>query len=202
MPTLRIATFNCENLFDRPKIFNENLAKSRELLAAVAQLQDALSQPVFDQPAIKALKQKLKVTAVNPAYRYANIIDVRNKHDKVQGVADWLGWVELNREPISDVAVQNTAHVIADLNADVVCLMEVEDRVGLQRFHDDVLDARYLQPAGGPPYEHVLLVDGNDARGIDVAILSRHPVLWLRTHIHETTTYRSEERRVGKECRL
>ena len=190
MPTtLRIGTFNCENLFDRPKIFNEPLATSRPLLAAVAQLQDELSKPVFDQAAIAALKKKLKVTAVNPRHRFANIVDVRNKHDKVQGAADWLGWVELAFEPISDVAIENTARVIADLKADVVCLVEVDDRIGLQRFHDDVLYPRFLKPAGLPPYEHVLLVDGNDPRGIDVAILSRYPVLWLCTHIHETSTY-------------
>lgn len=187
--TLRLATFNCENLFDRPKIFNEPLAKSRELLAAVDQLQDALRQPVFDQPAIAALKKKLKVTAVNPKYRFANIIDVRKKHDKVAGAADWLGWVELNHEPIADVAIGNTARVIADLDADIVCLVEVDERTALQRFHDDLLEPRFLAPAGRPPYPHVLLVDGNDPRGIDVAVLSRHPVLWLRSHIHETADY-------------
>jgi endonuclease/exonuclease/phosphatase family metal-dependent hydrolase len=33
------------------------------------------------------------------------------------------------------------------------------------------------------------LIDGNDPRGIDVAFLSRIPVLSMKSHIHETTDY-------------
>src|SRR5262249_34935661 len=82
-------------------------------------------------------------------------------------------------------AVENTARVIADVDADLICLMEVESRNELQKFHDDLLFKRFLQPAGKAFYENILLIDGNDDRGIDVAVMSRLPVLLLRSHINE-----------------
>ena len=42
-----------------------------------------------------------------------------------------------------------------------------------------------VERAGKAFYEYVLVIDGNDDRGIDVAVMSRLPVLALRTHINE-----------------
>ncbi|MDQ3135590.1 MAG: endonuclease/exonuclease/phosphatase family protein [Acidobacteriota bacterium] len=182
MPTnLRIATFNCENLFSRPKIFNEDAARSKELLGFVAELQEALRNDVFDQGRIKSLKSKLR--------GFITINDVRGKHDKVAGAKEWFGWVELVRSDHTDASIENTARVIVDINADVICLMEVEDRNALQKFHDGLVNKFSNAPEGKPCYEYILLVDGNDQRGIDVAVMSRLPINWLRTHIHERTLY-------------
>lgn len=60
------------------------------------------------------------------------------------------------------------AQAIMRTNADVIALQEVETRGYLRRFVDVFL------PDQG--YEHVILVEGNDGRGIDVALLSRFPV--------------------------
>ncbi len=180
MTTLRVATFNCENLFSRPKVFGEPKEKSQKLLTLYKNLQAELQKHVFDQEKIKALKEDLS--------GYAKVVDVRGKHYKATGAHDWLGWAELTRDKVSDVAVENTARVIRDTDADVIALMEVEDRLQLQRFHDDVLFP-FLDGAGKDPYKHVLLVDGNDDRGIDVALMSRHPVEWMQSHMHETSTY-------------
>ncbi len=178
---LRIATFNCENLFSRPRIFFESDARSRELLGSVAELQSELRKPVFDQDRITALKKKLS--------GFASVNDIRGKHTRAAGEAGWIGWVELTRDKVSPRAVENTARVIAALEADIVCLMEIEDRLRLQRFHDDELVEKFLGPGGRPPYEQVLLIDGNDERGIDVAILSRVPIDWMRSHLHERSLY-------------
>jgi hypothetical protein len=58
--TLRIATFNCENLFSRPKVFKQESARSKELLGYVAQLQEALKNSVFDHDRIKELEAQLR----------------------------------------------------------------------------------------------------------------------------------------------
>ncbi len=184
MPTpFRIATFNCENLFNRPRIFNESSARSKQLLGYVAQLKDELSQPVFDQKQISALKKKLK--------GYVTINDIRNKHygKKNIGSSEWVGTIELIRDPITDSPVTNTARVIADVNADVFCLIEIENRPNLQRLHDTFILKRFLEPAGKKPYEYILLIDGNDDRGIDVAVMSRFPILQIHTHIFEKENY-------------
>jgi endonuclease/exonuclease/phosphatase family metal-dependent hydrolase len=182
---LRIATFNCENLFSRPKIFYQTAARSKALLGFVAELQEELKKEVFDQVKIKDLKTKLK--------GLAEINDLRGKHDKAGGAGEWLGTVELKRRVINDAAVANTARVIGDINADVICLIEVENRILLQKFHDEILFPQFLQKNNLPPYPYVMLIDGNDERGIDVSFISRLPLLWLRTHMFERSIYDGRE---------
>lgn len=178
-PNLRISTLNCENLFSRPKIFHS--PRSEELLGYASALNDELRKAVFDHAAIDALKDKLQ--------GYAVVVDVKGKHTTAPGAADWLGWVELVRLRRDDRSIENTARVLADIDADIQCLCEVEDRPLLKRFHDEMLVPQFLEPAGKAGYDHILLVDGNDDRGIDVALMSRHPIDWIRTHIHEKTDY-------------
>ncbi len=177
---LRIATFNCENFFERSKIFSPGGKRTTDLLAKVAELQEELSKEQFDHPRIKALKEELRY--------YVKINDIRGKHNRAIGSKDWLGWVELKRGPANSKAIKNTVRVISDVNADILCLVEVENRLTLQRFHDQLLSDR-LQEEEKDTYKHILLIDGNDNRGIDVALLSRHPILWIKTHIDERTNY-------------
>ena len=47
------------------------------------------------------------------------------------GRAAWNGWVELIKEPVDEVATRMTARVISDLAADVLCVVEAEDRPSL-----------------------------------------------------------------------
>jgi endonuclease/exonuclease/phosphatase family metal-dependent hydrolase len=190
---LRIATFNCENLFSRPRIFFESDTRSRELLGFVAELQSELRKPVFDHARIAALKKKLA--------GFATINDIRGKHASAPGAAAWIGWVELTRDRISPKAVENTARVIAAVDADIICLMEIEDRLRLQCFHDEELVPKFLEPNGRPPYEEILLIDGNDERRIDVAIMSRLPIDWVRSHLHERSQYQGRTvRTFSRDC--
>lgn len=62
------------------------------------------------------------------------------------------------------------------LDADVLALQEVENREYLERF------VRALLPDMG--YEHVVLFEGNNNRGIDCAVLSRLPVGPVTSHRH------------------
>ena len=96
---LRIATFNCENLFSRPRIFGKKRERSLELLGYVSLLQDELTKDVFDHNRIKELKKKLS--------GYAKINNVRGKYDKVAGAAEWLGWIELTRRKAGDGRVRS-----------------------------------------------------------------------------------------------
>jgi endonuclease/exonuclease/phosphatase family metal-dependent hydrolase len=190
---LRIATFNCENLFSRPKIFEQTAKRSNQLLGYVAQLQEALKNDIFDHKRIKELKSKLR--------GYAVVNDLRGDHMTAVGAQEWMGGVELVRADITDAAVKNTARVISDVNADLICLIEVEDRNLLQKFHDDLLYKDYLQPSARPGYTHILLVDGNDPRGIDVAFMTRLPVLSMLSHIHEFTDYEGRQvRTFSRDC--
>ncbi|MBI4579671.1 MAG: hypothetical protein HY718_08220, partial [Planctomycetes bacterium] len=71
--------------------------------------------------------------------------------------------------------IEALACTIRSLNADVLALEEVENRDILQRFV-----GAFLRDMG---YE-VVLFEGNDNRGIDVALLSRLPVGPVTSHRH------------------
>jgi endonuclease/exonuclease/phosphatase family metal-dependent hydrolase len=180
---LKIATINCENLFSRPKIFYANNAA--DLLGKVSELNEALRQAVFDHAKIAQLLDQLK--------GYAYIMDVKGKHSSAAGAAEWMGWVELSRARNTDLAIKNTARLLSAINADIQCLCEVENRPVLNAFHDQLLWRNYLKPEGKPAFPYILVIDGNDERGIDVAVMSRYPIVSMRTHMYEKTIYQGKE---------
>lgn len=65
-------------------------------------------------------------------------------------------------------SVAAMCEVLKELNADVVGLQEVENRGLLE-----AVNRERLESLG---YKHVELVEGNDGRGIDVALLSKYPL--------------------------
>ena len=67
-----------------------------------------------------------------------------------------------------------TGALLNDVNADVLCLQEVEGFDVLKRFR-----SQYLGGHGAYPYG--LVIDGNDPRRIDVAVLSKLPIVSARS---------------------
>jgi endonuclease/exonuclease/phosphatase family metal-dependent hydrolase len=102
---------------------------------------------------------------------------------KAEGRTDWIGWFELTKEPVKETATENTARIIGLLNPDVLCVVEAEDRIGLKRFNEDV-----LAKVEAKPFDHVMLIDGNDDRGIDVGIMTRagYDITRMRSHVDDT----------------
>lgn len=73
---------------------------------------------------------------------------------------------------------QLSAQAIRAVDADILCLQEVDSLAVLNAFND-----RYLAHTLRRPLEHVYLVEGNDRRGIDVAVMSRPQVpVSVRSH--------------------
>ena len=68
----------------------------------------------------------------------------------------------------TDDTMQLTALAIADTQADILCLQEVENMEALQAF-----EYGYLFKMVGQGYRRRYLVEGNDTRGIDVALMTR-----------------------------
>lgn len=194
---LRIATFNVENLFERAIALNyADNAKGQPFLDDYHELNSLFNKPKYsaaDKARILKLMGKHKLTATRPQNRHLEFRKIRGQLFSRQGgtlrvVADgredWLGWLELKDKNVDDRAVHNTARVIAAVDADVLALVEVEHRPALLSFHDGVLEP-ILRKTGRKGYPYALVVDGNDKRGIDVAILSRHPVTDITPHIFD-----------------
>lgn len=90
----------------------------------------------------------------------------------------------------ADDTRQMTALALADTDADIICLQEVENADTLAAFCDSYLERMF---ALSYPERHV--VEGNDTRGIDVALLARRTardgtaIEVLRTRSHAQLTY-------------
>jgi endonuclease/exonuclease/phosphatase family metal-dependent hydrolase len=98
------------------------------------------------------------------------------------GRGDWIGWVELKTEAVDELATRHTAMVMRDVDADVLGVVEAENRIALKDFSTIL-----LKKVGAVPYAHVMLVDGNDDRGIDVGVMTKAPweILAIRSHVDD-----------------
>jgi predicted extracellular nuclease len=92
---------------------------------------------------------------------------------------------------LTDDTRQMTALAIADTDADIICLQEVDNLAALQAF-----EYGYLYRMVGSGYRQKYLVEGNDSRGIDVAVMMREetrdgqPIELKGITSHAMVTYR------------
>ncbi len=90
----------------------------------------------------------------------------------------------------ADDTRQMTALAIADTYADIVCLQEVENIQALEAF-----EYGYLHKMTGRGYRQKFLIEGNDSRGIDVAVMARErtaagdEIEFVRATSHAKRTY-------------
>ncbi len=199
--TLRVATFNVENLFSRPTAMSgATWAEGRDVLADYAELSKLIELEPYtpaDQKRIKKILDAYKLwnrNQKNPPFvvreNKGRLFKVPKGKKEVEIVAsarsEWAGWVELTEEDIDADATLATGKVIEAISPDILLMVEVEDRLTLQRFNDQIL--KNLQNV---LYAYNMLVDGNDPRGIDIGVMSRLPVQSVRSHVHAPTGGRS-----------
>lgn len=168
-------------------------AEGRHILNDITTLNSLIAENSYTDAVkqrIKNLLEKYDFAARNKLDRPFEIVEVRDKLFVVRrhsqeieviatGRSDWVGWIDLNRADLNTDAVANTGRVISEINADIQCVVEVENRLTLDRFNRQVL----AKIPGFLPYAHNLLIDGNDPRGIDIGLLSRYPIISVRSHI-------------------
>ena len=194
---MRMASFNVENLFARPKAMDQrqgDAATRKAVLAAHARISELFELPSYAGVEDEILAQ-LDVLGLlrSDDGPYAVLRKLRGQLVRrsrngsvalvARGRADWVGWVELKTVAVDEVATENTARVLKELGADVATVVEADDRPGLQMFNDAILPS-----VGATPYDQVMLIEGNDARGIDVGFLARggYRLVQIRTHVFDT----------------
>jgi endonuclease/exonuclease/phosphatase family metal-dependent hydrolase len=201
---MRIATYNLNNLFERPKVFElENFSQqAKEILKDYYRLCELLEKKSYAnyEDEIKALiKSRVETKAAD---KYFQVNQVKEKlytvskgkiNIKAAGKEDWLGWVELIKKEVNEVAVQNTARVVDAIDADVICTIEAENRIALQNFSNAFLNKKF---------QYSMLIDGNDSRGIDVGLYSNHQIKDIGTHIYDmyTTPKGRKEKVFSRDC--
>ena len=104
------------------------------------------------------------------------------------GRNSWIGWAELKNAPVDEIAVMNTGRVIRDVDADIMAVVEAENRVALRQFTEFVFKkVKDEVDEAIRPYAEIMLIDGNDDRGIDVGLMTKEglKIGMMRSHVHD-----------------
>lgn len=173
---MKLASYNVENFFDRPVAMNQpTLDAGKPILGAYNQINSLLAHETYSVKDKEEIVRLLKVLEVKNTTKQKYAI-LRENHGHLikwnkgtptvvaDGRGSWIGWVDLVTEPVDETATRMTAKVIGEVDADVQALIEVENRPALKMFNEHFLKSRF---------EHVMVVDGNDTRGIDVGLMCR-----------------------------
>ncbi|TFF16643.1 endonuclease/exonuclease/phosphatase family protein [Cellulosimicrobium funkei] len=199
MATVRIGTFNVENLFERPRAMAGPLTAGNAVLAAHARVNALIAEERYDPDVRAEILEHLETLGLLRADAAALAVLrqvrgrlVRRTGSQAAGTArtevvatgrgDWVGWVDLIKDRVDELAMVHTARVVADVGADVLAVVEAESRVALKRFTD-----AGVTRSGRTLYPHVMVIDGNDDRGIDVGLLTRRPyeIGTVRSHVDD-----------------
>jgi endonuclease/exonuclease/phosphatase family metal-dependent hydrolase len=193
---MRLASYNVENLFNRAKIMNStgNWAAGKAVLEGFAELNSLLGAPTYSMAAKTRMISLFDALGLAASDTGDYVILRRNRGALLkrprgggieivaEGRVDWVGSLDLIEEPVDAQAMRNTARVIDALNTDVLGVVEAESRPALSSFNEDILLA-----VGGQPFQHVMLIDGNDTRGIDVGVMTRpgFSIGLMRSHVDD-----------------
>lgn len=193
---MKIAAYNVENFFDRARAFEADQHKATEILSAEGRFNQLITKPVYtdeDKAEMEAHLKTLRLwTSDEGPYarlrrlrgRFINRPRTKSKPITItaKGRESWVGWAELKTVPVNEAAILNTGRVIRDVDADILAVVEAENRVVLKQFSDTL-----LLKVQGRPYDQIMLIDGNDERGIDVGIMTKlgYDIGLMRSHVQD-----------------
>jgi hypothetical protein len=171
---IRVCQFNIEQLCARYSLRNNILHELKEVFL------QALKNPDNTGGGINVLSSS-DFTSKRMGYSGTNIADATTKNKKIK-IDDLLSKLHQQRFTISnfDLDLANPANkalaarVLTDINADVLCLSEVESLKVLEYFNSN-----YLPHLG---YNQSFLVESRDRGASNVAILSRYPIIAAHSH--------------------
>ncbi|MBA2496914.1 MAG: endonuclease/exonuclease/phosphatase family protein [Acidimicrobiia bacterium] len=193
---MKLASFNVENLFARPKVFRRGDWESgRATLETYARISGLLEQAAYSADDKVAIAAGLAELELND-FDEGPFVLLRQNRGKLarrtgtgreitaDGRGDWVGWLELRTELANEQCVANTARVVSELGPDVIAVIEADNRPALKRFSRDFVAKA---PGAGRAFRHVMLIDGNDERGIDVGLMTRsaYRITDMRSHVDD-----------------
>jgi endonuclease/exonuclease/phosphatase family metal-dependent hydrolase len=198
---MKLASFNVENLFERAHAMNlANQGDGKGVLQKHAEMNKILSKTHYsatDKTKIVSLMKALGIDKRDDGGEFVILRQNRGHLVKrpasgglvvvANGRGDWIGWLDLKMEAVNELSTRMTAKVINEIGADVIALVEADSRPSLVKFHDDVLTLPTPTLPHVVPYDHIMLIDGNDDRGIDVSLMARggFHIDLIRSHVDD-----------------
>jgi endonuclease/exonuclease/phosphatase family metal-dependent hydrolase len=189
--TFRIATYNVENLFSRVKVFNlSDPSIGDDAIKKIGELENELKKTVYDKTKIMDLYNQVK--------QYVSVNEEMGKlwkksGNKITGVTangknDWAGSLVFKKAKFNEMERSNTAKVIKTIKADLMCLVEVEDKPTITSFNSQLLNSKY---------KYNILIDAFDPRGIDVGACSKFEFGGVWTHMYDM---KNNKRIFSRDC--
>lgn len=191
---MKIAFFNIQNLFHRDRsLLQKSFGKCMsdwvnelDRLMHCDNLNDSyerIRELTFLLGFDKTLQQPYAVLRRKAGYLYLKGKDY-SKELCANELTDWNGWVSLRTVPIDSIATQNKAKVIADADADVLVLHEIEDHASLEEFN-----ASILPEYGCEQYDEICVMQGQEKRGLEKAILLKNGYRLDAVKSHKLTSH-------------
>ncbi len=135
---------------------------------------DAAPPPADAGPAVDAAPvtppDRLRVATYNVENLFDLLDDPRNDEGEFTPSPGRWDAARLTRR------LQRLTQVFSAIDADVISVNEVENEEILVQLRDAIAEG------GGPRYDYVAVANSRDPRGIDVALLSRYPVVLKQGH--------------------
>lgn len=191
---MKIATFNIQNLYHRDKsLMTVPLGHNvKQWAGELDRLMQKHQKEHADFDRIRELSFLLGFERVD-ASRYA-VLRKRNGRlyfqqrgfsngMKASHLTNWNGWVAMQSIPLDKTSIANKAKVIAETDADVLLLQEVEDRASLVEFNK-----KMAMESDTFPYEQLTVIEGNNTDGLGMGILTKNGFVLdnIKNHIHDT----------------
>jgi endonuclease/exonuclease/phosphatase family metal-dependent hydrolase len=114
-------------------------------------------------------------------YDFAKKVNVSKYHSRSTGFTNNRKLTYENSRVLGYLKTKNVARVIRFNNPHILALQEIEGLDALKQFNDI---RRYL----GKSYPYYVLIEGNDKRMIDVALLSKFPISKIKSHQYDKYT--------------
>ena len=148
---MRLAVYNVENLFDRPKAMNLGTWKEgKPILQDFAALSQLLGEVNYTAARKKRMAELMIRLGLERDDDAPFVILRRNRGQLLrrpktggieivaEGRADWAGSLELQDEPVDEVAKRNTARGIHDQKTYIRPVVEAENRSALEPLNQPI----------------------------------------------------------------
>ena len=189
---MKIASYNIQNLFHRnrslvEKNFSKNVSNWFSELDALMKLdnhctghRERIQELLFLVGFEKSHHTPYAVMRKRGGFLYFKSKPVHNEF-MANELTNWNGWTALKTQPINEIATKNKARVIADVNADILILQEVEDRYSWNDFN-----AQYLSAYDMELYDNAMLISGRADLGLEngVAVKRKYSIERLAIHAY------------------